>query len=190
MGIAWSSDDAITYYIETEWPKSEGCSVVLIRSVVKTRRKKIRTPNEYVENDPNLAGFFLDENEKSPNVQTGEDPLSTFIPPPGPPQPTLSSEQDTKSLLDNNQQLSPEEYKQLLMINKPNSEKKVTDDKASGEPFNIESGENNKITEDEINQEIEDNERYETDDIRDPSEELENIHETIPEADKGLDDPE
>ena len=124
----------MTYYIETERPKSEGCPIVLIRSVVKTRRKKIGTPNEYVENDPNLAEFFLDENEKPPNVQLGEDPLSTFIPPPEPPQPTLSSKHDTNALLDNNQQLSPEEYKQLLMIDQTNAEKEIVDNKASGEP--------------------------------------------------------
>ena len=46
------------------------------------------------------------------------------------------------------------------------------------------------MTEDDINQEIEENERKDVDDIRDQPEESENIDETIPESDRGLDDPE
>ena len=37
LGFAWSSGDALNYYIETERPKSEGHHVVLIRSLVKNK---------------------------------------------------------------------------------------------------------------------------------------------------------
>ena len=40
LGIAWSSGDSMTYYIETERPRSEGRSTVLIQSVIRTRPKK------------------------------------------------------------------------------------------------------------------------------------------------------
>ena len=39
--------------------KSEGQAVVLIQSNIKNRRKNIGLKNEYVEEDPDLANFFV-----------------------------------------------------------------------------------------------------------------------------------
>ena len=62
LGIAWSAGDQMTYFIETERPKSEGKPVVLTRSVIKTRRKKIGHTDEHIEEDPEQADFVLDPN--------------------------------------------------------------------------------------------------------------------------------
>ena len=64
LGIARSSGDAMTYYIETEKAKSEGRNTILIRSVIKTRRKNIGKEEEYVNDDPQYADFFLSEEEE------------------------------------------------------------------------------------------------------------------------------
>ena len=48
LGFAWSAGDAFTYFIETERPVSEGRPMVLIRSIIKTRRKNIGKPTEYI----------------------------------------------------------------------------------------------------------------------------------------------
>ena len=63
LGIAKSSGDAMTYYIETEKEKGQGRNVVLIRSVIRSRRKNIGKENEYVNDDPKYAEFFLTEDE-------------------------------------------------------------------------------------------------------------------------------
>ena len=64
------------------------------------------------------------------------------------------------------------------------------DNKASGEPSNIEPGDNNKITEDDINQEIKDNKSNDNENINNPLNEMNEIDESIPDRDKGINDPE
>ena len=53
MGFADEAGDEMTYYIKTE--KKTGRNVYLIRSTICTRRKKIGTDKEYVNNDPDDA---------------------------------------------------------------------------------------------------------------------------------------
>ena len=43
----------------------EGRPVILIRSNIKTRRKNIGLENEYIEDNPDLANFFLSDKEQS-----------------------------------------------------------------------------------------------------------------------------
>jgi hypothetical protein len=59
LGFATSAGDAFTYYIQTKKDPGEGRNVILIRSIIRTRRKNIGTENEYCCNNPDLAGFFL-----------------------------------------------------------------------------------------------------------------------------------
>ncbi|MGH7955291.1 MAG: hypothetical protein ACREOZ_04955 [Gloeomargaritales cyanobacterium] len=59
LGIAHTSGDAMTYYIETEKESGEGRNVVLIRSTIKTRRKNIGKPADYTNDDPQYANFYL-----------------------------------------------------------------------------------------------------------------------------------
>ena len=49
----------MTYYIITE--KDKGKNVILVRSVIKTRRINIGKVTEYVNNDPEYATFSLDQ---------------------------------------------------------------------------------------------------------------------------------
>ena len=63
LGIAHLAGDAFTYYIQTEKDMGEGRNQVLIRSLIKSRRKNIGTPAEYVNDDPELADFFFGDND-------------------------------------------------------------------------------------------------------------------------------
>ena len=67
LGIAPSAGDAMTFYIFTE--KEKGRNVVLIRSVIKTRRKNIGTKDEYINDDPQYAEFYLTQEESSTIIQ-------------------------------------------------------------------------------------------------------------------------
>ncbi|MGH7954918.1 MAG: hypothetical protein ACREOZ_03065 [Gloeomargaritales cyanobacterium] len=55
LGFAKSSGDAMTYYIQTENDKGDGRNMVLVRSVIKTRRKNIGKPEEHTNDDPQYA---------------------------------------------------------------------------------------------------------------------------------------
>ena len=59
LGITSSSGDLMTYYIQTEKEPDEGRDVILVRSVLKSRRKNIGEPNEYINDDPQYAEFNL-----------------------------------------------------------------------------------------------------------------------------------
>ena len=69
LGFAHSSGDAMTYYIETEQESKSDkrCNIILVRSIIRTRRKNIGTKDEYVNNDPSLADFFLSRPELETN---------------------------------------------------------------------------------------------------------------------------
>ena len=56
----------MTYYIQTEKPK--GKNVVLIRSVVRTRRKDIGTKDEGISDDPTVILFKLTPGEREDTV--------------------------------------------------------------------------------------------------------------------------
>jgi hypothetical protein len=71
LGIAWHAGDSMTYYIETE--KDKGRNVILIRSVIRSRRKNIGQENEYINNDPQYAAFFLDPSELEQNAEDNKD---------------------------------------------------------------------------------------------------------------------
>ena len=59
LGFAHSSGDAMTYFIETENDDKTKRNVILVRSIIRTRRKNIGTKEEYVNEDPQLAKFSL-----------------------------------------------------------------------------------------------------------------------------------
>jgi hypothetical protein len=59
LGIAHSTGDAMTYFIETERDETSKRNVILVWSIIKTRRKNIGTATEFVNDDPALADFFL-----------------------------------------------------------------------------------------------------------------------------------
>lgn len=60
LGIARSAGDTMTYYVETERPKTEGKCEVLVRSVIRTRRKNIGTDNECIDDDVEMVDSELD----------------------------------------------------------------------------------------------------------------------------------
>ena len=66
LGFAWQAGDALTYYIETE--KEKGRNMYLIRSVIHTRRKNIGQPQEYIEENPDLANFVIDERASNTQI--------------------------------------------------------------------------------------------------------------------------
>ena len=59
LGIAHSAGDAMTYFIETERDDNTKRNVILVRSIIRTRRKNLGTTTEFVNDDPTLADFFL-----------------------------------------------------------------------------------------------------------------------------------
>ena len=77
LGLASTAGDPMTYYIRTEKEPGEGRDVVLIRSVIRTRRKNIGQPNEYVNDDPAYADFFL----TPPSTTTPSIPLDEVLSP-------------------------------------------------------------------------------------------------------------
>jgi hypothetical protein len=58
FGIAHSAGDAKTYFIETERDETNKRNVILVWSIIKTRRKNIGTATEFVNDDPDLAENF------------------------------------------------------------------------------------------------------------------------------------
>ena len=61
----------MTYFIETEKEDASQWNVILVRSIVKTQRKNIGTKEEYTDNDPLLANFFLSPSELKTNKDDG-----------------------------------------------------------------------------------------------------------------------
>jgi hypothetical protein len=74
LGFATSAGNAFTYYIQTKKDPGEGRNVILIQSIIRTRRKNIGTENEYCCNNPDLAGFFL-------SIQDLEETETSFMSP-------------------------------------------------------------------------------------------------------------
>ena len=117
----------MTYYIETERPRSEGRPTVLIWSVIRTRRKNIGKKTEYVEEKSELADLILDTRELKGINQTeseGEnrDDVDKYEPVPegtimegnGRQAETISEKIPWKEWHEN--QLSPQEYEHILAI--------------------------------------------------------------------------
>jgi hypothetical protein len=71
LGFAHSAGDALTYFIEPEHDDPTKRNVILVRSIIRTRRKNIGTPEEYTNNDPILADFFLSHPELESNKARG-----------------------------------------------------------------------------------------------------------------------
>ena len=67
LGIAHSAGDAMTYFIETEQDEPTKRNVILVRSIIRTRRKNIGTSTEFINEDPALADFFLTQPELESN---------------------------------------------------------------------------------------------------------------------------
>ena len=53
----------MTYYIETEKDDTNKRNVILVRSIIQTRQKNIGTPEEYVNDDPQLVNFSLSHSD-------------------------------------------------------------------------------------------------------------------------------
>jgi len=70
LGFVHTAEDEMTCYIRTEKEPGEGRNTILIRSLIKTRRKKIGAQDEYVDNEPDLNEFLLEM-----NVRKGSDLL-------------------------------------------------------------------------------------------------------------------
>jgi len=60
----------MTHYSRTEKEHGEGRDTILIRSLIKTRRKKIGTEDKYVDNEPDVNEFLLEM-----NIRKGSDLL-------------------------------------------------------------------------------------------------------------------
>jgi len=69
LGFAHNSGDAMTYFIETEHDDKSKRNVILVRSIIRTRRKNIGTKEEHINNDPLLANFFLSTTELESNKE-------------------------------------------------------------------------------------------------------------------------
>ena len=65
LGVVPNCRDALTYYINTE--NEQGKNHVIVRSVIKTRRKKIGTDKEYINEDSEISDFYIDEEFKESN---------------------------------------------------------------------------------------------------------------------------
>ena len=84
LGFAEGSGDEFTYLIEPEDQQGPHRKV-LIRSNIKTRRKNIGKENEFVNDDPNTAEFFLSPSEADINLDeqrttNGYDPRHSSTP--------------------------------------------------------------------------------------------------------------
>ena len=64
---------AFTYYIYTEKPAGTGRNILLIRSIIKTRRKNIGKDNEYIEENPDLADFVFQSSTGKTLTDQGEE---------------------------------------------------------------------------------------------------------------------
>jgi hypothetical protein len=67
LGFAHSAGDAMTYFIETEKETPKARNVILVRSIIKTRRKHIGLKEEHVNDDPFLAEFFFGDADMEMN---------------------------------------------------------------------------------------------------------------------------
>lgn len=75
LGIATSAGDSLTFYIETERPKSEGRREVLIRSNVRSRRTNIGSSSEHVQEETPmnaLPSIDLDFSQEHPTLPPTE----------------------------------------------------------------------------------------------------------------------
>ena len=70
LGFAHTAGDEMTCHIRTEKEPGEGRNMILIRSLIKTRRKKIGTQDEHVDDEPDVNEFLLEM-----NVRKGSDLL-------------------------------------------------------------------------------------------------------------------
>ena len=59
LAIAESCGDSFTYFILTEPDDPKASRQLLMRSVIKSRRKQIGTPTEYVNDNPHMDSFTL-----------------------------------------------------------------------------------------------------------------------------------
>ena len=67
----------MTYYIRTKKDPGEGRDVILIHSVIKTCRKNIGQATEYINDNPDLANFYLTPpSVKTPNPIEHDDTKS------------------------------------------------------------------------------------------------------------------
>jgi hypothetical protein len=57
----------MTFFIETEQDGTSKRNVILVRSIIRTRRKNIGTAAEFVNEDPALAEFFSSRPEMEVN---------------------------------------------------------------------------------------------------------------------------
>jgi hypothetical protein len=129
--FAHLAGDAITYFIEPEQDDPSKHTVILVRSIIKTRRKNIGMKEEYTTNDPMLADFFLNSTDLEINKEDEiVDPLRAVDVPLEPVDPfdhgKLPADQttnfretnDTSKALppgeaDNDTPLTPEEVERL-----------------------------------------------------------------------------
>ena len=57
LGLAHSTGDAMTYLIETERDDDVKRNVILVNTIIRTRRKNIGTTTKHTNDDPGLADF-------------------------------------------------------------------------------------------------------------------------------------
>ena len=133
LGFAHTAGDEMTYYIRTEKEPGEGRSTILIRSLIKTRRKKIRTEDEYVDDEPDVNEFLLEM-----NVRKGSDLLEE-----------VETVEDEESWLeqnpatdDNAKEMFPEGYADDVLP--PEHEDHLTTEEAEGlhDQFQLEDDDN------------------------------------------------
>jgi hypothetical protein len=72
----------MTYFIEPELDNKSKCTTILVWSIIRTRRKNIVTIEEYTNNNPILADFFLDPMElvTNKNDEMVDEATSTEVP--------------------------------------------------------------------------------------------------------------
>ena len=135
LGIAWQSGDAFTYFIQTERPRAEGRNVILIRSVIQTRRENIGQETEYIENNSDLSYFFADA-DGNPYSDSGETELDID----GPltitfdgTNKTIIDESDKRSLITDG--LTEQEFRAITDANFHDNNEPV---ESTGEPTIVE----------------------------------------------------
>jgi len=62
LGFAHAAGDEMAHCIRTEKDQGEGRNATLIRSLIKTRRRKIGTDDECVDDEPDLNEFLSELN--------------------------------------------------------------------------------------------------------------------------------
>jgi hypothetical protein len=82
LSFAHLAGDAMTYFSEPELDNKSKCTTILVQSIIQTRRKNIRTKEEYTNNDPMLADFFLDPMELvvNKNYEMVDEATATEVP--------------------------------------------------------------------------------------------------------------